>query len=373
MNAGPGATTSEASTPAGPDSSLVDLQPEHRSTPVKFWASIGAVFLLVEAYVIVAWLTSGQATATPRGPTHVPGWMSVLAVLAQAGSVIAGSAVAYAFLIRPWIKQRRITADGILVLVFASVYWQDPLMSYAQNQLTYNSLYVNLGSWAPHLPGWVAPRAHLVPEPLLLIGPSYIWWAFGFVTLGNLVMRRAQARWPRIGRVSLILITYGFFALTIFVIESLMMRSGVWSFPSAIRSVTLWGGHYYQLPIYEVILAAAWWTALAALRFFKDRRGNTVVERGVESVSTSGRRRTLLRLLALVGAANSIFLGYNIAYVFIGGLHAGPWPTDIQYRSYLVDNLCGPGTTYACPGPGVPIPRPGSAHLAPSGELIPSG
>jgi hypothetical protein len=135
----------------------------------------------------------------------------------------------------------------------------------------------------------------------------------------------------------------------------------------------LWGGHYYQLPIYEVILAAAWWTALAALRFFKDRRGNTVVERGVESVSTSGRRRTLLRLLALVGAANSIFLAYNIAYVFIGGLHAGPWPTDIQYRSYLVDNLCGPGTTYACPGPGVPIPRPGSAHLAPSGELIPSG
>ena len=52
------------------------------------------------------------------------------------------------------------------------------------------------------------------------------------------------------------------------------------------------------------------------------------------------------------------------------GLHGGPWPADVQNRSYLTNGVCGPGTSYACASPSVPTPRRNSAHLDPAGELV---
>ncbi|MND02321.1 hypothetical protein D3C83_216600 [compost metagenome] len=46
------------------------------------------------------------------------------------------------------------------------------------------------------------------------------------------------------------------------------------------------------------------------------------------------------------------------------------WPADVQKRSYLTNHICGAGTDYACGGPAVPIPRPGSFHLDPEGRLV---
>ena len=46
------------------------------------------------------------------------------------------------------------------------------------------------------------------------------------------------------------------------------------------------------------------------------------------------------------------------------------WSTDVQSRPYLTDGMCGPGTTYACPGPGTPIFKPHSIHITPEGKII---
>jgi hypothetical protein len=81
-------------------------------------------------------------------------------------------------------------------------------------------------------------------------------------------------------------------------------------------------------------------------------------------------RKAGIRLLALIGLGNVLFFFvYNMPQGILG-LYSSPWPQDILDRSYLTDGLCGPGTSYACPGPGVPIPRPDSAHLGPNGELM---
>ena len=36
-----------------------------KAQPVKVWAIVGAVFLAIEAYALVAWFVSGDATRTP--------------------------------------------------------------------------------------------------------------------------------------------------------------------------------------------------------------------------------------------------------------------------------------------------------------------
>jgi hypothetical protein len=75
-----------------------------------------------------------------------------------------------------------------------------------------------------------------------------------------------------------------------------------------------------------------------------------------------------VRFLALVGACNVIFLVcYSLPNALLG-LYASPWPKDVIDRSYF-SYLCGPGTDYACPGPGIPIPRPDSVHVDPDGRL----
>jgi hypothetical protein len=96
---------------------------------------------------------------------------------------------------------------------------------------------------------------------------------------------------------------------------------------------------------------------LAALRFFKDDRGRTVVERGIDGLQVGEGRKTALRFLAVFGMCNVlVLLCYNVPNAIIGA-HSTAWPRDLQERSYLTDRLCGPGTDRACPGPGVPLVR----------------
>jgi hypothetical protein len=79
-----------------------------------------------------------------------------------------------------------------------------------------------------------------------------------------------------------------------------------------------------------------------------------------------------IRLLAIVGACNVCFaLSYNVP-VQIFGIHQGTWIDDVQERSYLTGGICGPGTDYACPGPGRPIHRNDSIHLTPQAEEPPA-
>jgi hypothetical protein len=112
-------------------------------------------------------------------------------------------------------------------------------------------------------------------------------------------------------------------------------------------------------------------TAFACLRFFKNDRGETVVERGIGRHQPSSARAALIRFLAILGGVQVILLlTYHGPMLMWQSVHAGPWPKEIQERSYLTDHLCGAGSEQACPGPGIPIPRPGSPYLDPSGKLI---
>jgi hypothetical protein len=150
-----------------------------------------------------------------------------------------------------------------------------------------------------------------------------------------------------------------------------MIRLGLYAYPGAIPGWTVNQGKYYQFPIYQVVLTSGLFTAWASIRYFRNDKGQTIAERGIERVQAGPRAHTGLRLLALIGVCNAVFAVVYIVPSQFFALHAGAWPKDIVDRSYLTDGLCGPGTTYACPGSDVPIPRPRSSHLGPDGNLVP--
>jgi hypothetical protein len=135
--------------------------------------------------------------------------------------------------------------------------------------------------------------------------------------------------------------------------------------------MTLNAGHYYEFPVYQGITASLLYTSWGALRFFRDDRGRSFAERGIDQVTASACVKGWMRFFAVSGAITAIFFAfYHVPNALIA-LRGDAWPQDVQQRSYLTSGVCGPGTDVACPDPRVPFPRgQSSLRIAPDGTLV---
>ncbi len=338
--------------------------------PIKIWAAVGAVFLMVEVYSLAGWIGSGKATPTPRGPTPIPSWHMWAVNINMVLSVTMFVVIFYWFIVRSWRREGRLSADGLLALVFVTIWWQDPLVNFFQTWLTYSTAFPNWGSWTTNIPGWYAPNSNLFAEPLIFAGPTYLYFRFGGTVFICYMLRISRARWPQISNLGLIMTCFACSVLFDLVFETVWLRFGFYTYAGAISGLTLFHGHYYQFPAYAAVYAGALVAGWSWLRYGRDDTGLTYAERGVDELRVGTKVKTSVRFLALVGACNTIFLvAYSIPAA-VTGLYSDEWPKDITKRSYLTDQLCGEGTEYACPGPGVPVPRSGSVHLGPDGQLV---
>jgi hypothetical protein len=353
---------------------ITEIQ-EKKASPVKWWAVVGAAVVGLILYDWIDWLASGDAHATPKGPSKMPGWM-LTADRIQEGVVIGFFVAAiYFFIIKPWRREHRLTFDGMLIIAWTSMYMlQDPWENYTRITYSYNSGFFNLGCPQCHVPGWLSPGghgAHQFAEPLLFIGLMY----GGILFLGTVfccgVMRRAKKRWPTLGTTGLIGIALGTMFLLDFVLEIPAMRMGGWVWWWAgPKSLTLFHGKFYQQPLFEAVFWGLTWGAAACVRYFKNDKGQSLAERGIERVGASSKQKNALRVLALVGALNVVMLVcYTLPYQFFG-LHDRATPASICSKSYFTNLMAGPGTNEACPGPQIPISVGSqSARVAPNGTL----
>jgi hypothetical protein len=350
-----------------------------RIVPVKWWATLGALILAFIAYVLIHWVTGPYFERVPTGPTDPPTYMKVAIVIFQAVSIPVAIGLIYWFAVRPLIRERRLPLDGMLVLAFFTLWFQDPLSAYGGHWFTYNSWAINWGSWVHSVPGWLSngkPGAMLV-EPILIIPGVYVYVFVITMFLGAWVMRRAKARWPRIGNVALIGLCFASMVAFDIVLEGVIfMPLGIWEYPGG-RGVAIFSGTYHAFPVNEIVTVSLTFTAVACLRYFRNDRGQTLVERGSEHLRMSAAKQTVVRALAvLAGVHVALFVTYTIPNTWIG-MHSKEWQQDLLERSYFTDGLCGAGTDRACPGPGVPLNRndntdsgKGSVYITPGGKAV---
>jgi len=131
----------------------------------------------------------------------------------------------------------------------------------------------------------------------------------------------------------------------------------LWSYPGLPNALSIFGYSSAKLPLPEVVAFGVVIGGFAAVRFAKNDRGETILERGAHSTMPERRRRAVT-LLALVGLMNAGILLLNGGLAFFG-LYAtkyNPLPASV------VNGMCGAGTRYgACPGdPGYRMPLRGS-------------
>jgi hypothetical protein len=329
------------------------------TTPVVRWAWAGAAALACIVYVLGTWILTGKAVPTDPGPDPLPEVQRQFIFWVQVVAMALGVVVAWIFVVHAWRREGRLTTTGMLYIAWLTLFFQDPMMNYTSATLLYNSHMVNLGSWTlGATPGWTSPHGNNLPEPLLLIivGYTIIGYSLCFPVLAFL--GRLKGRWPQLTRPQLGLVGILTLVALDTLFESLLLRTGVYAYPGGIRAITLFAGETYQFPMSEGLCYGGLTIgSTMLLLLYRDDKGQTFVERGVDQLRVGAAARQGIKFLALFGYVHvCMFIAFTIPMQWFA-THSGPYPEG--YPSYMINGLCAYGPTQdQCPGPGVMMPRP---------------
>lgn len=305
------------------------------SRPIVVWAMIGAATAAFVIYLGIAWITGSQFTRSGPGPTREPTWMAVSVIAQQAFFGTAAVVCVAWFLIRPRLKTGRFTRSGLWMIAVGLTFWQDSLCNYFHAVFSYNSELVNFGSFYAQVPGWQGRHPELFPYPIILLG---LGWTAVFGGGGLAVVRAMGAvrrRWPGTTAFRLIIGTWLTLVVTFTILESLWIRSGLWTYAAVLPHLTLFAGTVHQLPLIYPVCDGAVVTGWVSLLFFTDRRGETIAERGLQHLKLSGATRSLVRWLAIYGAVNVMtFAAFNVP-IQLFSTHAHRCTTAILRESYF--------------------------------------
>lgn len=340
---------SEAVAPA------IDRAGEER-TSAKLWILHGALWFGLAWYVWIAWVASGDFETNTIGRGQEPDWYVTLMRGWEGFALVVTLLIFWAFVVRPKLRTGRLSFDGLFCLGCAMICLQEPWINWTSLQFLYSSTSINFGSWTRHVPGWSSPNPELVPLSAWAL-TAYFWLVAIPAYCGSRLMGWLRARNASISRFRLIAYAYLAFCAFDLVLESFITRTQLFSYGSVVPELTLWAGTDHQFPIYETVSWAGTYTVLACLHFFRDDQGRSLPERGIDRLRVaSGRLRTFLRFLAIMGACQlTILVTYNIPYVY-WGLHA-EMPKVFVEREWRTAGVCGPETAYDCPSPKNPISR----------------
>jgi Spirocyclase AveC-like len=325
--------------------------------PVVWFATVGAAALALQIYVYISWMRSEDFRRVSTGADPVPTSVKVWAWISQI-SVTLLAIGCVVWVTRQCLRERKLTFDAKLLIGWVSCFWLDPVPNWIRPQVFFNSYYVNMGSWVEHIPGWFGPTGSNLPNSLLLEGSAFFTNILGCV-LSCVVMRRAQKRW-NLSNFKIFCVGVATAMAFFLLMEEYMIWTGWLAWPATIHALSLNAGTIHQMPLTEMVITGFCLVgAMGALRYFKDDRGSSWAERGLDRLAFSGPRasamKTLVSLLAVIGFANASWLTYNVITIPIA-VYADEMPSG--FPSYMTNDMCGTPQLQLCPDPSAPFVGP---------------
>lgn len=348
-------------TPAttAPESSA-DLQVGARPAvawPLPYYlAALGVFWLVYQSIGWVGWLADGPVQLTRYRDPDTVSWYLCRAWEAMA---IIQFLVLAPIVVREAIRGKTLTFDLMFCLATLSIYWIDPLANFFAPNFLFSQNWVNLSDWTGYLPFSQNPDAGRIAEPVLFNGLNYATGWLSFVMMICAVMRATQRRWPSIGKPALVLVAMVFGAVVDLLLEYPMYYYETWAFPGS-PEFGFMVGTPHKFPATELLSGAIMFGLCASVRYFRDERGLSFVERGMEHLSEA--RRKTIALLAMSGLFATVYVLDNAMYCFTG-LLSGPYPAMVPHISNAACDAPGVSNSLygPCPGsPGFQLPLHGS-------------
>lgn len=341
-----------------------------KATATKFWILMGAVWFALFLYCMIGWVTGPDFAPVTFGRDKASADYVLLIRGMEIFMVVLTAWLLYLFVVKPFFRDGQLSFDGLFFLACFILVLQEPWHAWIRPQLLYNDIFINYGSWMGYLPV-SNPTAHRTPLPIAFAGLGYFWIVAGPAWCGSRLMARGKARDPRISTTRLVGLCFLGFCIFDLIIESFILRTGMFIYPSTIPELTLFAGTPHQFPLYETLSWAGTYTVLACVHFFRNDKGETWADRNFESLAIPAPLKTFARWLAIMGLCQIGMLAtYNLPYMF-WALHGGKFTVTEESHPWLTAGLCGPSTPYDCPGPGVPFARldsPTNRIVSPTGK-----
>jgi hypothetical protein len=274
-------------------------------TPATVFAALGGLFLACQLWIFIRWAAAGHARpVTSTAPNTVVTW-TLQAVVLLLAIVFTG------IVVRQCRRAGHITFDAALLLGYFLSFWQSPLINYQQIALVVTSHSINVTTWGDHIPGWDSPHPRSQAETLLGIsGAGFValmtWmWIQSWLT-SRIARRHPDWTWGRLLPASLLA------GLAVdFLIESIWMNTGFYSYTVAPTPLTPLHGHWFG-PHLLYYAAVTLFISTPAVMLRHDSR-----TRGTEPYIFRGALGSTVRLLAGVGLANLLLLTYFVTCVLI--------------------------------------------------------
>lgn len=333
----------------------------HASTAGQYriWSAAGMFWLLFQTYVLGRWIAGPNFVAIDPGPDPISDGLKWFLLICQIVCPLLFLACMWAWVVVPWRREGRLTSDTMIVIAATTVFFWDFSPSFVVDQVTYNSHMFNRGSWGlGSWPGWVSPGGNRVAEPLLFVPPAYIVLVLSQVIFVCWVLRKLKALRPHTGTATFITAIIAALFCIDSVVEMTFLRTGLYAYTTTVPELTLFAGKTYQFPLTEgFFFGGLALGAIGILKFFKDDRGQTFVERGIEKLRAGDTQKQALRLLSIYGWIHTAFFVLYMLPVTLITLNGGHYPAG--YPSYMLNGMCRYGDQRnECPGPGISIPRP---------------
>ena len=338
---------------------LRSLPSASRTGLVKSFAVFGAALLIFEIYVWLSWIFGPNFIPTDVGPDRIPASELLTIHILQWAVAGFGLVAAWYWIVRPSYRAGFVTADAMLAICCWSLVFYDPSMNFTSATVLYNAYAVNWGAWTlGSWPSWTSPNGNSLPEPIIVTGFGYLCLVFCQVLVTCWAVRWLLRYRPAVSApMQMLAILFGM-TVCDSIIEILLLRTGIYAYPGGIRAITLFAGQTYQFPLTEAFTFGGLGVgAIAVLRHFRDDRGQSFAERGIDQLKVRPTTRHFVRFLSLYGFTHGAFIILFMVPNQWLATHSDPFPKG--YPSYMLGRLCAYGDSrHECPGPGVSIPRP---------------
>jgi hypothetical protein len=326
------------------DGAVTDTPPRAPG-PLVFWSAFGALTIALGLYCWTRWLTGGDFARPDPGPDHYD-YLWYLRGFEIAASV-AGVVMLWFWVVRPWRRTRHVPIDGKILLGMMFAYVVDPTLNVFTDAFAMNAHSVSFGSWGGYLPlGWGPDEARFA-EGLLWAPQLYMYFGLFAALLGCWLLRGLRRRFPAWSEATVFAVVFVvFMPLDCLAEVVVLVLPQLYVFPGVPKDFSLFPGEIYQFPLYQSIFAAVFATMVTWLRDSVDATGRSAVERGVDRLAISERRKHAMSFCAVTGFCAASALGYFLPY----GYASMSADTYVELPSYLAPAAyCGVEGKPLCP------------------------